>query len=191
MLQRPCKYSISRQEGIPDTLTFPSQADYFSYPVLVMWSGTIPSYLIRIIIYKFTRLLHRTREHNYHLSHMSGTYCAIPYLIILDISIILHRNREHSHHPNRGVHRHCGCWGCLHSQLHCGVRVPSSSELDRSRWEPSEWQWGSNWWACVPSQNHLHVTEVSFSTYIPSRAVHLPVHCAINQNSNDRYSRDW
>jgi len=92
-----------------------------------------------------------------------------------------YRTRKRSHHPHSWVY--CVCWGFLHSQLHCSVRLPSCSEVDRSAWEPSEWQWNNSGWANVPWQQNLCVTEISFSTYIPSWAVHLSIHCEFSSVS--------
>jgi len=102
-----------------------------------------------------------------------------------------YRTRKCSHHPHSWVYR--VCWGFLHSQLHCSVRLPSSSKVDRSTWEPSEWQWNNSGWASVPWQQNLCVTGISFSTYIPSWAVHLSIHCefsSVSENSHNRLGCD-
>ena len=64
--------------------------------------------------------------------------------------LLLYRAGECSHHS---CTIYSVCWDFLHSQLHCGVRYPSSSQVDGIRWEPSghksSKQWYNSGWASV------------------------------------------
>ena len=107
--------------------------------------------------------------------------------------LLLYRAGEHSHHSYSTIHY--VCWGFLHSQLHCGVRYSSSSEVDGIRWEPSghksSKQWCNSGWASDQWKQNLSVTEVSCTPYISGRPVHLPVCCeftTVSENSHKECS---
>ena len=113
-------------------------------------------------------------------------------LVVNNLTImfsLLYRAGEHSHHSSSTIHY--VCWGFLHSQLHCGVRYSSSSEVDGIRWEPSghksSKQWCNSGWASDQWKQNLSVAEVSCTPYISGRPVHLPVCCeftAVSENSH-------